>query len=617
MSAIFAAVGAVTDAEVSQIQRLLAHRGPEAVVVRHGDRLVLGAIAREPGGCVADSGDHSVVCDATLYNRTELLGRLRDAGCEVEADSSAEIVLGMYRTFGAASLEEIDGDFAFVLVDRATGEVLVGRDYFGCRPLYYTRTPSGTVAFATEYKGLLALKEVQPRPDRDMVQYLQHAKRLPVGRTLLSGIHAAQIGGLARMGDDGRAEFVHRFAPLEVRISVRSEPQAVQLIREKLTEAIRRRSADADPIGLALSGGIDSISLAFLFRKVHPDRTIHTFTAGHGPDDPEIVTAAKVAERIGSIHHEVLTPPDLVKRRFREMVWHLEDPFARSEALQLHEVGRAARRHVDVLFSGQGSDGLFAGAPKYQLLWLMRWLPPLRGGLTEFYHLTQIGVKPAGVVGRAMEWAYFRGKIPPVPRVLGCDSPPRAGPLAPIGPEFVNRNMAKGFQEGVCRSMQKFERGFGAFGLDYRSPFYDLDLVRSAYSITDALKIRRGQVKYVFRRTLADLVPDEFRQLAKFPQRMRYDAVFADALDEVADEVLGAEAVSRRGLFEGDSIARLRRRTPGHAYAGEAAMRLWTAVATEVWARQFVDGEGVDSGVAGASSVDAQAPASRVPGGRV
>jgi asparagine synthase (glutamine-hydrolysing) len=598
MGAIFAVIGTVTEAELRHMQDMLGHRGPESAVQRHGDRLALGAVARAPDACIARLGDHSIVCSATLYNRARLVARLREAGCE-GPQSPAEVILAMYRTLGAESLDDIDGDFAFVLVDRATGDVLVGRDYFGTRSLFYTRTASGNVAFATEYKAFLALTDMQPTVDRGMVQHLQYAKRLPGGHTLLKGVHATPIGGVARVSDDGGTAFAHRFAPLEVDISVRSEEQAAQLVRQKLTEAVRRRTADLDPIGLALSGGVDSIALAFLCRKLYPDRRIHTFTAGHGPDDPEMATAATVAKRVGSVHHGVVTPPELVSESLRRMVWNLEDPIARSEVLQHYAIAREAQRFVDVLVSGQGSDLLFAGMPKYKLLWLMRWLPPLRGGLTEFYHLTQIGLKPTGVLGRAMEWAYYRGKLPPVPRVLGCDFAPQPGELAPMGPEFVNRNMAKGLRDGILSP--KFERGFGAFGLEHRTPFCDRDLARTAFSITDRLKIRRGQEKYIFRRALADVVPSEFHQLAKFPQRMLYDEAFADALDEVADDVLNEEAVSRRGLFDPDSIRLLRARPGGRAYSSEGAMRLWTAVGTELWARQFLDREAAARGAVTAS----------------
>lgn len=589
MGAIFGIIGPSEDADLQSMGRRLAHRGATLSIRRFSPRLALGAVGRNAAEQILQRGDCAFVCDATVCNRVELASELITRRREAPS-ASAGLLLEWLDAFGPPGTDGIDGEFSFALVDMAKERALFGRDYFGCRALYCTVLPEGALAFATEYKAFRALASFKPVPDPEMLQYVQGAKRLPVGRTLLRNVWAIQPGGTTELDATGRELSHHRAPPLTVNVQVRDAETAAELVRRKLTDAVRRRSEDLDPIGLALSGGIDSISVAFVLRNLYPKRTIHTFTAGYGMDDAEMATAADVAKEIGSVHHPVLTPPSLVQREMKKLAWHLEEPFARSEALQLMMVGRAAREHVDVLLSAQGSDGLFAGAEKYLLLHLIRRLPLLRHGLHEFYDLSQTGRPPQGLLGKLFDRLYFKGKVPPMPRVKGAKALFELSTLPAFGPEFINRSMAGGYQLGMCRSLQKFDRTFAASGIEYRSPFYDLDLVRSAYTITDRLKLQGRKAKVILREALAPLVPERFTQIRKFPQRMKYDIAFADALDSLSDTMLSPERVERRGIFEPEDIRRLRGRAPGQAYPPEAAMRLWTAILTEYWAEFFLDG---------------------------
>jgi asparagine synthase (glutamine-hydrolysing) len=376
-----------------------------------------------------------------------------------------------------------------------------------------------------------------------------------------------------------------------VDVSVHSEDEAKELVLSGLREAIRRRTADLDRIGLALSGGIDSIGVAFLIRALLPQKPLFTFTAGSHSRDPEILTAAEAVRELGSTHRQIVTPPTLLADTLPSLVWHLEDPYSRTESLQLWKVGEAAAGRVDVLFSGQGADSLYAGMPKYMLLSLMKRLPPLRRGLREFYTFTQLGLPPTSFTGRLLQVAKFKGTLPPVPRVRGA-SLPSPVPFPAVDAQFINRIMARGFQAGCAQDIQKFERPFAAFGLGYRSPFHDLGLVRSAYTITDELKIRGMQQKYILRRALESVMPSRFLSLKKFPQRMNVDQQFSQSLDQFADRVLSPSAIESRGFFRIDEIRQLRAAGRNGRYHPEAAARLWTVILTELWARQFIDERG-------------------------
>jgi asparagine synthase (glutamine-hydrolysing) len=595
MGALVGVLGSVSAGEAGAMLARLRHRGRRTRAENPGPDLFLGSVGDAPETRIHARGERVLVCDAGATTGRELRRR-GGVGCEGPAPGSvADLLMATCEAPGLAGLEQVDGSFALALVDRSRRRILLARDFFGTLPLYYAVVPGVGVAFASEYKALLCLRGFDASVDVDMVQYLQNAKKLPPGRTLLTHVRSVPPGCVLELAADGAQREVHRFAPLEVKVDVASEPEAAERIATGLRESVARQCGDGERIGVALSGGIDSIAVACLVRELYPDRPLHTFTASNGPDDPEGVTAGRVAAALGATHHDVPTPPDLLETRLDALVWHLEDPYARSETLQLFEVGSAAAPHVDVLISGQGADSLFGGMPRYRLLDLMRPLvgvPFLRGPLCEFYNRTQLGLRPSSWLGRALDLAYYRGKLPPVPVVRGARAQPDPVALPEPGPELVNRAMARGFQVGQSQDFPKYERCFAAHGIAYRSPFCDVAFARTAYTISDSLKIRNGVQKYILRRAMAPVVPEEFLAVPKFMQAFTHDAAFARSLDRVCSRVLSREAVARRGLFDYREIERLLRRPAAGTYSRDAASRLWTVLTTEVWARLFVDQRG-------------------------
>jgi hypothetical protein len=231
--------------------------------------------------------------------------------------------------------------------------------------------------------------------------------------------------------------------------------------------------------------------------------------------------------------------------------------------------------------------------PRHKVIWMSRFAPPpLRAALLEFYARTQCGRPPQTWLGRTVDFAYFKGALPPVPTVTGVtlDQPL---PIVPaLSSEFVNDFLRQGFQESVAQWLPKLERTLGASGVAFASPFLDRDMIDTAFSVPSALKIRLGREKFILRRALRSLVSDDLLNVAKFPMRMAHDRDFSDQLDVLAESYLRPDQVRERGLIDPDSIKDLRRYRKAGRYHFEAAMRIWTAVVTEIWAQAFVDGRG-------------------------
>ncbi|MFT5423085.1 MAG: asparagine synthase (glutamine-hydrolyzing) [Phycisphaerales bacterium] len=558
-----------------------------------------GVTAKNPDDQIGlDSKGRLIACHGEIY-------------AEDQQGRETRETIGSAMDAGPESLEPLDAQFAAV---RWEGDSLVvATDSMGTVPLYWISLPGtefdgggGGLAFASEYKALLTLPGVTATLDPDMAAYLQHNKSLPMGRTMAKGVHGFGPGLLLKLDPKGKTIGEQSFGSVSAKTTVRNMDEATELIADALRGAVQRRAADLDPVGLCLSGGIDSIAVAFLLRDIFPDRTIHTFCSGSSVDDRECVTARQVAQDIRSVHHEVLTPPEMLATHLEPLAWHLEDPYARSETLQLRECARHAKdAGLDTLLVAQGADDLFAGMPKCRLLWMMKKFPPAARGLWEFYSFTQTNAPPRTMLARAMNRIRYKGRVPVPPAVLGAGFAPEHMAMPGVGPDMINTTLAEQFQGSTHKSAKKMERVFASFGIQYRSPFHDRALARVAYSIDEKLKVTRTEQKHILRETLGRWVPERYIRIPKFPQRMAYNARFAEQIDRVFDEVLNPEAVESLGVFAPADIARLRRTDPNAAYPDEAAMRIWTAALTHLWVRRFV---GSEAPAVGRSDAARQAP---------
>lgn len=584
MTAIFGAIGQVSSAELAEMGRRLAHRGAVAAWQEIAPQVYLGHAAPRPRPVSARNGLSAVIDLSSVGS---------SAGATSEDD-----VFSAFVEDGANGLERLQVGAALAAWDERSGSLLLARDFVGQKPLHYCRLPGGGIAFATECKALLALDSLPAQPDLDVLQYMQCYKRTPRGRTPLQHVHSSPPGAVIRISRTGAIQTEQQMRPLQVEVQPVSEDVATEELARRYVAAIRRLVAGQRRIGISLSGGIDSVSAAFVCRACAPDAELVGFTAGSGPDDPEIRTAALVMERLGGRHEPVIVTAQPLIDLLPDAVWHFESPVGRTETIQGLEIGRAARRAgFDWLMSGMGSDALFAGMPKHKLLWLSQLLPPLRKDLHEFYALTQSGRRPERPVARLMDLLYFHGTVPAVPHVLESQYVPGLPQLPAPGPEFLNHALAANAHETMSRSLVRLELPLQAFGVDFASPFFDRSVMDYAFTLPSRLKIRHGKEKYILRQAMRSLVSADLLNRPKGISRIPQDEEFAAALGQLAERHLDPERVRRRGLFDLAEIDRVRSYLrPGNlrrpTYHPEAAMRLWTIIATEIWAQIYLDQRG-------------------------
>jgi asparagine synthase (glutamine-hydrolysing) len=592
MGAVFGIVGDASPAELETMSERLAHRGSHAAIWSPAPAVHLGM--RGTAAAVGQAEGGYLVFDGAIDNRTELatlINRSEPKGASPDDDPG--LMRDLLRAVGKECLQHVAGQFALVMWDRAGEQLFLARDRIGYAPLYFT-LEGARLIFASEYKALLAIPSVPARPNRNAIQVIQSTKWMQPGATCLEGIFPVAPG--TWMAVEQNRLFTARFWDLPIQVRQRDERDHVAALRGAFLETLRRQTEPYHRIGISLSGGLDSAIMAGGVRHVAPTKEIHTFSAGHGPDDRELLNAERVAAELGTHHHPLILSPDDLPDLLPWMVWYMEEPIGREDIAYLYVVAREAARHVELILTGFGFDGLFAGLPRHRVADLALRAPAFAGPLREFYDYTVRSVEPSGVGGRALKQMYFRGSDYPAPQVKG------AAPLEPLpgfnlgGDQPLSRFLRKGFL--LLPYQSAVERLYTGSGVRFNAHHTDPAFLACAFSIPDRLKIKGRTQKYVLRKACAGLLSPSILSFGKSFNRLKHDLHLSNVLDGLAEQVLARDAVLNRGLFDPHYIADLRHRSGRTPYSQERAYRLWSLLLAEMWCRIYLDARGSPPGMA-------------------
>jgi asparagine synthase (glutamine-hydrolysing) len=585
LGAVYGILGGAGSGELQAMSARLGHRGAESAEWSPASGVWLGI--RGSRAAVVGQRDGALAFDGAIDNREELARRLGHRLDRVDPTSDGALAGELWAVLGEEGLAQIAGQFALALWDAPGRRLVLARDRVGYAPLYFALAGERLV-FASEYKALLALDAIPARPNRGALQTIHNTKWVRPGVTCVEGIHPVAPGAWIEV-QDGRVAS-RRYWDIPVRVADLDDVGHAARLRESFLETLRRQTQPYDRIGISLSGGLDSAVVAAGVRAVAGSREVHTFSAGYGEDDKELVSAARVARELGTIHHPVVLDPDDLPGLLPWMVWHLEEPIGREDIAYLFVAAREASQYVDLIVTGFGFDGLFAGLPRHRLVDLGVKYPAVRGPLEEFFDYTYRSVEPRTLAGRALKKAYFRGREFPAPQVLG--TPPLAPfPGFPIGGDQPLTNFLKrGFL--VLPYQHPVERLYAGVGIRMNAQHTNPDFLATAFAIPDRLKIHGRTQKYILRRACEGLLSPSILATGKSFNRLKHDTHMSETLDRLADDLLAPGAIAHRGLFEAGYVARLRQRPLGRPYSQERAYRLWSLLLTELWARQFLDERG-------------------------
>lgn len=544
MCGIAGFVGSGDRADLEAMTGRLAHRGPDADGFHVDGPVHLGhrrlSILDLSGGCqpmTTADGQLTVVFNGEIYNHAELRRDLVAAGHVFQTDhSDTEVLLHGWREWGEGLLDRLNGMWAFALHDVTRHVLFLSRDRFGKKPLYYFSTP-GVFAFASELSAL-RLHPAAPRKESALarVKFFAHAL-LPSPHTPYEGIWKLPAGHRIEVPTDSLVPDVRRFWKFEIdpREPRASLDELAAELRDLLEAATRRRLVADVPLGVFLSGGVDSSAIAALALRANAGGRLNTFTIGFTePSFDESAHARFVAESLGTAHHEETLDLDGALAVLPEIFAQLDEPQGDASLLPTWLLCRFARRHVTVALGGDGGDELFAGYDPFRALraasayarlvprpvhrairLLAARLPVSHANLSLDFKIkrTLRGLDHPSALWNPVwlgalephELRAFTGTDFSVEEIYSeaiaaWESCPSSDPVDRTLQFFTEIYL----QDGI---LAKADRASMMNSLEVRSPFLDIEVANFARRLPARYKLRGNTTKFLLKHALRDLLP--------------------------------------------------------------------------------------------------------------
>ncbi|HMF57047.1 MAG TPA: asparagine synthase (glutamine-hydrolyzing) [Pyrinomonadaceae bacterium] len=601
----------------------MTHRGPdsEGAFVSTGVALGMRRLAiidlitgEQPA--VSEDRQVSVILNGEIYNYRELRQKLEARGHKFHSESDTEVLPHLYEEHGTQMVEHLNGMFAFALWDARRRRLFLARDRFGEKPLYWG-VFDGQLLFASEPKVLLAHPAVQPRLNLEALREYLSFDYVPAPLSIYEGIQKLPAAHTLTL-EDGRIE-VKPYWRLSYKTlkPVPDEREAAEHLRELLEDSVRMRLVSDVPLGVLLSGGIDSSTVAAMAVRASSE-TVKTFSISFAESSyDESAYARAVAKFLGTDHHEERLSVDLAADLVSEIGSWMDEPLSDPSLVPTYLLSRFTRKHVTVALGGDGGDELFAGYPMYQghryaqiyskvpraIRRLLiepgiNLLPVKTDNLSfDFKARRFIAGADQDLVARHHIW--FGSFTPDEQKELLTDDVRRASSddvyreaRRMLSEDCDADNMLECAQSLDTRLylaediLTKVDRASMAVSLEVRAPFLDPRVGEYAASLPADYKLRGGTTKYILKKAVRELLPPFVTKRGKKGFGVPVAEWIKGRLKPLTCDMLSPERLRAHGLFNADYVMRLQ----DEHERGVANHRklLWTLLMFELWHESFV-----------------------------
>jgi asparagine synthase (glutamine-hydrolysing) len=593
--------------------RTLAHRGPDDEGVQHSDGVTLGSrrlsIIDVEGGHQPIANEDStvwVVQNGEIYNHLELRDELIERGHAFRTRADTEVLVHGYEEWGTELLERLNGMFAFAVLDGRRGELMLARDRMGIKPLHYA-IEGGRLVFASELKALLCDPALRRELDPVALDEYLALEFVPSPRSIVRGIKKLPPAHVMVWSLRERRESLTRYWTPELGTDStrKTLDERAEELREVLRESVRKELISDVPLGVFLSGGIDSSAVAAMMSQL--GGRVQSFSVGFAERSfDESAHARLVAQRLGTDHHELTLEPGMLLDLIPRLPDLLDEPLGDASIIPTFLLADFTRQHVKVALGGDGGDELFAGYPTLQAhrlasyyMWAprvvrerligpaVRRLPVSRENLSfDFRAKRFVAGAAASVAERHAMW-------------MGSFAPrERAAVMAPSLRASLPEEVAWADGEGARNDLErvllmdmrlylendilvKLDRASMMASLEGRVPLLNRDFVEHVTRLPLDLKLRGLRSKFLLKRALRGILPDRILNRPKKGFGIPVAHWFRGPLKQQMLEVLSPERLRREGYFEPAAVGAL---LDDHlAGRRDNRKQLWTLFAFELW----------------------------------
>ena len=615
----------VSSALVRRMMDAIRHRGPDDDGIYVEPQAVLGhrrlsiidlSSGKQP--ISNEDGTIWIVYNGEVYNFPELRNQLLAKGHLFKTHTDTEVIVHLYEEFGDECVKHLRGMFAFALWDARKKRLLLARDRVGIKPLYYAET-NDSLLFASEIKALLVDSELPREVDPQAIDTFLTFNYLPGSNTLLRGVRKLEPGHYLVL-ERGKIK-IERYWDLQFPAEKRTGnfDSAAEELNELLRRTVRDHMISDVPVGILLSGGVDSTALlSFMVRETNED--INSFTIGFSGEQfaDERYYAKLAAKKFGSQHHEATITASDFQEFLPKYVWHMEEPVCEPPAVALYYVTKMARQHVKVLMSGEGGDEAFAGYQNYRNgVWVERikslgqpWASAAASGLKQLARMPSFASlkKFPAMMNAPLDRYYYSRTSSPFSffRQHKFDFYTASFQQA-IDLQFVDRQMARCFANVQGKSaldqmlyvdtktwlpddlLIKADKITMANSLELRVPLLDHKVLEFAAGLPDSYKVKAFTTKYILKKVFEGRVPEQIlkRKKAGFP--IPIQSWLANDLKDFTRDLLLDRKTLQRGYFERPAIEKL---LAGHgSKSADRSAEIFSLITLELWHRRFVDAQ--------------------------
>ena len=616
----------VDPARLAAMRDTIAHRGPD-----DADQFIDGSvgIAHRRLSIVDLGGGHQpmanednsiwIVFNGEIYNHQELRPTLAERGHVYRSSSDTETIVHLYEEFGTRGAQRLRGMFAYAIWDQQKRQLVITRDRLGIKPLYYLHREDGSLYFASEIKAILEAAGTKPALNYNALADYAANRYTSGEETLFKGVRRL-LPGHTLIWQEGRIR-IEKYWDLSFTKPAESmtEEQYVERFSDIFRDCVQSHLMADVPLGMFLSGGIDSSAILAVMARYVKD-PVKTFSVAFAEREAnELEFARAVARAYKTDHHEIVVSPDQFFAHLPRLVYQEDEPIAHPSSIPLYFVSDLAVKHVKVVLTGEGSDELLAGYNKYRVaiynLLLGRGYErmttaPMRSlvkkrieSLNGASRLRQILQRTFLFLPAEIKDLYFDNFAVYSPGMqqrlfsaktyaqMGDHDPYRTS-LAYIDESdaetLLDKLLAADLKTYLHELLMKQDQMSMAASLESRVPFLDHHMVEFATHLPESMKLRGWTTKYVLRRAMRSLLPQEILTRKKMGFPVPVGAWFRGPYRHLLDEYVLSPRALERGIFDADYVRDLVAR---HAAGENHAERLWMLLNFEIWQRRFFDGE--------------------------
>lgn len=572
-------------------------------------------------------GESALVFNGEIYNFQELRRRLAAEGVRFQSTCDTEVILAAHKRWGIDSIVHLDGMFAFALWDGEKQELVLARDRLGKKPLFFYEDGHSFI-FGSEIKAILAALDRTPEIDYDALNDYLTYLYIPYPKTIFRKIRQVPPATWMRVKvRPGGLETESRqyWSPLDSPSGAgQSGSDAAAQLQESVAEAVRSRMIADVPLGVLLSGGMDSSTITAMMARASAE-PVRSFSIGFPqfPTYDEIPFAKRVAQQFGC-EHEVLEADSSCSRHLAKIVWHFDQPFGNPTAVLTYILSALVKKHVTVALAGDGGDELFGGYPRYIGAYmssipralpaflrsrLMPWIGNVMSDNTNGHHQSRRlreFLEGCGMplIEMYRRWiCYFSREEKAdlyTPEFKARTAGHHPGDFLrnlyaeSEGLEPLNRLAYVDIKSFLCCNVLEYaDRMSMAHALELRDPFTDHRLVELSLRTPFNQKFRYGETKWNLKQAMKSVLPPEILNKRKLGFNPPVSSWLKGELRNLPARLLSPDRVRSRGLFRPEAIREmLELQASGRR---DFSLKIWALMMLEIWFRIYVDGLEVDA----------------------